>query len=139
MRAVRVVDLVGRVGREPDDRVGTQQLAGGAHRQVVLAHVDAVGAGRECQVGPVVDDQQRPGVVARRARHGGRGQQRVVAGVLVAQLHDVDAAAQCGAQHHVEVTPARGGVGDEVQTGVREAQNGKHERQVWQDGASRER
>ena len=99
-RRARGVDLLGRVRREPDERVGPDELARRLRdRRVVLADVHAVGAGGRDEVGAVVEDEQRAGgVAALRGRHGGRGEQLVVGGVLVAQLDDVDAAAQRGAR-----------------------------------------
>ena len=67
-----------------------RQRAGLRRRLVVLADVDAVGAARLDQVGPVVEDEQRV-VAAERAAP--RSTSAVVVEGLVAQLDQVDAAA----------------------------------------------
>ena len=84
-------------------------------RHVVLADVAAVGAGRCDEVGPVVEDQQRAGLVAQPAGDGGCGEQLLVAGLLVAQLDDVDAAGERRGEHALQRAPTRLAVADEVQ------------------------
>ena len=51
-------DLIHRVERDAEDRVGTEQRARRGGRQVALADVAAGGARRERDVDPVVDDQR---------------------------------------------------------------------------------
>ena len=58
--------------------------------------MDAVGAARLDEVGPVVEDEQRSVRCARRPERLGRGDERVVVEPLVTKLDDVDAAAQRG-------------------------------------------
>ena len=94
--------------------------AGLRDRHVVLPDVDAVGARGDREVRPVVDEQQRAGRRAERPGLGGRGQDLLVAGVLLAQLHEVDAAAQRGLQHLGQGAPAGAAPGDQVEAcGVR--------------------
>ena len=87
------------------------------HRRVVLADVHAVGSGGGDQVRPVVEDEEgvvggaRPGKPAR-----GIQQELVIGGVLHAELHDVDAAAQRALQEGI-----RARVADQVQASLREA------------------
>ena len=57
--------------------------------------MDAVGAARLDEIRPVVEDEERAVLRARRAERLGGGDERVVVELLVAQLDDVDAAAQC--------------------------------------------
>ena len=61
---------------------------------VLLADVAAVGARRRHEVRAVVEDQQRPRVVAEAPRDRRGREQLVVGRGLVAQLDDVDAALQ---------------------------------------------
>ena len=105
------VDLRGRVGGQPDDAVGTDQGARLRHRHVVLADVDAVGAGCGHQVGPVVEDERHAVRAAHRARSGARWPRwpRRSAS-LSAQLDDVDAPAQRLLQEGIGLLAA-----DEVQ------------------------
>ena len=85
-------DLVDRVERDAEDRIGAEQRARRRGRQVALADVAAGGARRHGDVDPVVDDQRD----AQRREQGGERpgllQQRAAAGRLVAQLHQRDAA-----------------------------------------------
>jgi hypothetical protein len=109
------VDLPGRVGGQADEDVGPDDLTRLGHRRVVLADVHAVGAGGRGDVGPVVDDEQRPRLRAQVAGDRARGQQRVVGRRLVAQLEQVGAARKGGLQNLGQRSPAGPGVGDEVQ------------------------
>ena len=110
------VDLRRRVRREADEPVrshGRPRLGDG---DVVLADVDAVGAGGRGQVRAVVDDEQRAVLVADRPHLGRGGEQLVVGRRLVAQLHDVDTPAQ-----RVGQETGRTAVADEVETGLLQA------------------
>ena len=100
-----------------DERALAGPRARGRGRHVVLADVAAVGAGPRREVGAVVDDEQRAGVVAQPPGDGGAGQQLVGARRLVAQLHDVDAAGERRGEHVGECAPAGRQVADEVQAG----------------------
>ena len=86
------------MGGEADQHVRTDQLADLAHGHVVLAHMHPVGARLARDERTVVDDQQRAEPLAQRARGVGDDQQLVVGKVLLAQLHDVHAAGDRGAQ-----------------------------------------
>ena len=68
--------------------------------------MDAVGARRDGEVGAVVDEEQRTGRRAERPRLGRGGEDLLVAGVLRAQLDEVDAASQRGLQHLGQGAPA---------------------------------
>ncbi len=103
------------MGRATDDPVGADDGPCGVDRPVLLADVDAVGAGSDREVRAVVEHEQRAGRVAQRARLRRSGEQLVVAGRLVAQLEDVDAAAQRGLEHLGQRPAARSPVADEVQ------------------------
>jgi hypothetical protein len=56
--------------------------------------MDAVGAARLDEIGPVVEDEQRAVFLARRPERSCCGNERVVVELLVAELDDVDPAAQ---------------------------------------------
>jgi len=109
-----VGDLFGEVRRLPDERIPSRPRArrGGLH--VVLPDMAAVGAGLPDELGVVVEDQQRAGLVAQPARDRGRGEQLVAAGLLVAQLHDVDARGERRREHVGERATAGAPVADEV-------------------------
>ncbi len=62
---------------------------------VVLADVDAVGAHRRGQVGPVVEDEGHPGSAHTRRTQARPGHQCGVVEVLLAELHDVHARPRC--------------------------------------------
>ena len=80
-------------------------------RLVVLADVDTVRVRVGDQVGAIVEDEQRAvGGAQRRVAPSGGDERRIV-GVLVAQLHDVDAAAERTVDQRVVAD-----VADEVQT-----------------------
>ena len=81
--------------RGPIEQVGADESRAPRDRHVVLADVHAVGAAGEREVGPVVHDEQRAVLVAqRRAAHAPARTSSSSRRVLVAQLHDVHAAAQ---------------------------------------------
>ncbi len=63
-RADRGIDLVGRVGRESHDQSVADDLPCTRDRGVVLTDMNSVDARRDRQVGPVIEDQQRPGRLA---------------------------------------------------------------------------
>ncbi len=115
------VGLCDAVRGQADQAVGPDDRARRGHGLVVLADVDAVGAGRHREVGPVVEHEQRARVVAQRAGLGRDAQQLVVAGELVAQLEDVDAAGQRRGQHVAQRPASGAAVADEVQAGLRQA------------------
>ena len=118
---MRAVHLRRAVRRAADQRAGPGELARAGDRHVVLADVRAVGAGRDDEVGAVVEDEERARGGAELARDRGRGEQVVVRGVLLAQLEDVDAARERGPEDVGERPAGRAGAGDEVQPGAVEA------------------
>ena len=105
------------MGRAPDDAAGADHGAGRGDVAVVLADVDAVGPRGDGEVGPVVDDEQRAGGGAQLAGRLRGGEELGVGRVLVAQLEDVDPAAQCRTQHVGQRPAAGAAVADEVQAG----------------------
>ena len=117
--------LLGRVGREADRELrpagGPRERARGFDRQVVLAEVDAVGAGRERHVEPVVDDERH---AARRAQRLELARDLEVAprvGMLVAELDQVHAARERGRDDLAVAAPAREiGPGENVETALLE-------------------
>ncbi len=106
----RRVDLLGAVGREADEPLVAYLGSGLWHRGIVLADVDAVGVDCRGQIRSVVEDEQRAVLGAQGAKAPAGDEDLLVVGVLAAQLHDVDAALEGGAQKMVGA-----GVADEVQ------------------------
>ena len=93
----------------------------------------AVGVRRDGEVGTVVDEEE--GAVRGAARPGVArgGEHLVVAGALVAQLDDVDPAAQRRLEDVAQRAPAGTAVADEVQAGGGEAlAAGVHRRRLSQ-------
>ena len=105
------LELRGQVRGQADQHVVAHPLAHARNRLVVLAHMHAVGAGRQRQVGPVVDPQQGVVPVAGLAPARGDLQQGIVAQVGVAQLKHVHAPGQRCVEHPV----ADRGVAHQVQ------------------------
>src|SRR5665811_1680552 len=103
------------VGGEADDRVRAEDLARLLDRHVVLAEVDAVGADALRQPGIVVDDEQGRVGVAEAAEGPGRAHDLVAAELLLAQLHDVGAAAERRAQQRFRLAAAGHRLADEVE------------------------
>jgi hypothetical protein len=81
-------------------------------RHVAATDVDAVGTTCPDEIRPVIEDEERAVLLACHAKRLGRGDERVVLELLVAQLDDVDAAAQCGREEPVALR-----IADEVETG----------------------
>jgi hypothetical protein len=79
--------------------------------------VDAVRARGHGEVGPIVEDEQRPARLAALARALRGGEQVVVARGLVAQLHEVGATRQRAVERALEAAD----VGNEVQVRAGEA------------------
>ena len=69
--------------------------------------MDAVGAARRDEVGPIVDQKECPVAIGRGAKGGGGCEQALLVGVLVAKLDQVGAAAQ----RLIEQASERGRVG----------------------------
>jgi hypothetical protein len=110
------VGLVRRVGGASDDAIRPDGRPCIGGRRVVLADVHAVGAARRDEVRPVVEQEQRAVLVGRGAELARGLDEAVVAEGLVAQLDEIDAAAQRRAQ-----PLARPRVADQIQPGGREA------------------
>ena len=81
----------------------------------------AVGAARGDEIRPVVEDEQRPVGVGRRAEGRGRGDQAVVAEPLVAQLDHVHAPAQRRLEERLRTR-----VADEIEAGAGDALSRGH-------------
>ena len=108
-------DLLLGVGREAEDRLRAEQLAGLGGGRVVLADVDPVGVAGAGQLGVVVDDEEGAVGVAEAAEGERRQLDLAPRQGLLAQLDDVDAAAQRGAQQRLWIAAPRAGVADEVE------------------------
>ena len=87
---------------------------------VLLPDVDAVAAGGERQVGPVVHHEQRIVLVAQRAQPPARRHDLLVGPLLLAKLDEIHPAAQGGLHHRVRGTAVHLGIDHEIQ--VRTAQ-----------------
>jgi hypothetical protein len=98
------------VRRAADDPVAADRGTGIARVAVVLAHVHAVGVARLHEVGTVVEDEERAGGIRGGPERARRAHERGVVERLVAQLDDVDAAAQRSVQEQ-----ARALLADQVQ------------------------
>jgi len=115
---------------QADQRVRPDDLAGHARRQVALAQVQHIGAGRAGNIGAVVDREQGT-VPAGRIGKGLAGGQLVACleraeppltgRPLVAQLDDVDPAGQGGIDELGQVAALTARVGAQVQPGRGEA------------------
>ena len=108
-------DLLLGVGREADDRLRAEQLAGLGRRGVVLADVDAVGVAGAGQLGVVVDDEEGAVGVAEAAEGERRQLDLAPRQLLLAQLDDVDAAARAPRAAAARARPRRLRVADEVE------------------------
>ena len=78
--------------REAENRPGRQEPADLTRRQVVLADVHAVGAEHAGHVGPVVHDEEHPGLTRGGRGLGGQREEPAVRETLGPELHDPDAA-----------------------------------------------
>src|SRR4029077_16540998 len=113
-------DLRAGVGREADQQVRSDQLAHFGDRHVPLPPVYPLGTPLPAGGPPVVYDQQRAQALAQRVPGIGAGHQLLVGELLVAQLHDLHAAGDRGAQHVGQRPPAGSGVAHQVQPRGRE-------------------
>jgi len=77
--------------------------------------VHPVGAARLDEVGAVVEDEERAVLFARGAERPGRGDERLVGELLVAELDDVDATAQRRVEQRTGILAMRTGLEDEVE------------------------
>ena len=91
-----------------------------AWREVVLTDVHPVGPGSDRDVGSVVEDEERAVAVGRRAKGRAPAEQIAGLGVLLAQLHDVDARVEHRVEKGFEVALRLPRVGDEVEAGARQ-------------------
>jgi hypothetical protein len=105
------------VGGKSDDHVRAEDLSRLLHRHVVLSQVHAVGIARPGEIRVVVDDEQGAVGVAEAAEGLRRAFDLVPAQRLLAQLDDVDAAAQRRPQQRFGLLPARQRLADEVEAG----------------------
>ena len=103
------------MGRAADDAVRADGRARLGGRLVVLADVHSVGAARVHEVGAVVEDEQRPALAGGAAERRRRLDQLLAAEVLVAELDDVDAAAQRRREQGRRVLAVGARLADEVQ------------------------
>ena len=102
--------------RQADQRRGPGRLARLGDRHVLLTHVDAVRPAGRHQVGPVVEDEQRPVLSGSPAEGiGQRDQLFGTTGRLLAQLHDVGAATQGPVQQRSRIAAPREALADEVE------------------------
>ena len=91
------------MGRQADERLGAHEGPRLVGRGVALADVDAVGACSRGQVGPIVHDERDVVGVTDVSHQPGPRHDRLVVEVLVAELHDVDAAADAGVDERLEI------------------------------------
>ena len=84
------------MGRDPDDQPAARPAADFGHRQVVLAHMDAVRAAGQGYVQIVVDDEGHPVPVAEGADLPGFVQEGGFVQLLFPQLDAGDASLQGG-------------------------------------------
>jgi Rrf2 family protein len=92
----RVVELLTRVRREPDQCLRSEQLATPLDRDVLLAHVYPIGPDRRRQFGGVIHDEGDTKVATDWHHDPGGRDTDLVVEVLLAQLDHVDATAQDG-------------------------------------------
>lgn len=90
-----------------DQEAGRRDPARGRDRQVVRAQVHAVGAGGQCQIEPVVHEEEGARCPGEGAKAPRQGEQITRGQHLVAQLHCGRTGAQ-GSFHHID-HPARRG------------------------------
>ncbi len=103
---------------EADERTRAEDAPRDRDRQVILAQMQDVGAGRERDVRPVVDRQQTAMPPARVGEHL---KQREFLGrleALLPQLHDVDPGTEDSVEERGQVAPGSPGVGAQVQSRV---------------------
>jgi hypothetical protein len=112
------VQVVTSVGGQPHDGVGPQDAPSQFDRRIVLPHVDAVGAGLERQVRPVVQYEGDAVGPADAADEVGAGQKVARLEVLLSELDDVDAAGDAGGHEVGQVRAVRRA---QVEAAAREA------------------
>jgi hypothetical protein len=103
--------------RQPDDGAGAGDCPGGAWRQIVLADVDAVGAGQPRDIRSIVDDENRTARMRDFADTDRQIQEYAARNRLGAKLQPPRAAGQAGrGQIGQGPARARGDIG--VENGV---------------------
>ncbi len=105
LRRIRGVDLLRGVGRQADQHIRADQLANLVNRHVVLPDVHAVGPRLHGDRRSVVDDEEGPQPLAKRASGVGHRDEPVVAQVLLAQLYDLNAPGHCCSQEVRKLAP----------------------------------
>ena len=98
-----------------DDRLWPEHFPRLQDGDVVLAYVDTVCVAGAGQVRVVIDDEEGAVGVAEASESARRALDHLAPQLLLAQLHDLDAAAQRGAQQRFGLFAARQGVADEVE------------------------
>src|SRR6185312_4401244 len=112
--------LDGRCG-QPDEAIGPYERLRVCNRRIASSDVDAVRVARLGEIRSVVEDEERAVLFARRPERRGRLDQPLVVELLVAELDDVDAAAQRGVEQRTRVVPVRPRLENEVEPRAREA------------------
>ncbi len=115
------LNLLLGMGGEADDGVGAEQRPRFLDGAVVLAEVHPVGVAGAGKVGVVVDDEQGAVGVAEAAEGRGGALDLRPPQLLLAQLDDVDAAAQRRPQQRFGVLAAGSRVADEIEAGGAQA------------------
>ncbi len=108
------------VAAPPDQRVRAEDAPGHRHRQVVLAEVQHIRAGRQGDVGPVVHGQQPAVPPAGRREHLQQPQFLPRLQPLLAQLHDVHPGREHPIQELGQIPPVPPPVGAQVQPRIRQ-------------------
>jgi hypothetical protein len=93
------------VRRRADDRVRADDRAGVLDGQVVLTNVNTVSARETRDVGPIVDDELRAGIVGEPDERFGKRQPCGARWRLVAKLQQPGAAAEAGRRELVGIDP----------------------------------
>ena len=111
--------------RQPDEPLRTDERARLGDRRVVLADVDAVGRACFDEIGPVVEDEERAVAVARAPERRGCGDELRVRQLLLPELDDVDASAECGIEQRIGLRSVRAGLNHQAQPGAGETQSAR--------------
>ena len=116
-----LVELRAVVGRDADQGRRADDPPGVADGDVVLAEVDAVGAGEPGEVGAVVDDEPGPGLRRQDADLAGPAEPLAVGQALLAELDHVGPAGQGLADDPGQVAQRRQAADQDHQPGVAQA------------------
>jgi hypothetical protein len=90
--------LVHGARRQAYEAVGADRSPCVREGSILLADMDAVGVHSSDEVGPVVQHEERAMNVADPPERLCRPDELIIAYFLVAKLHDIDPAAECGVQ-----------------------------------------